>query len=65
MNQYQIKSLANLCMDLGKAWYLVGLTSLTGIVETVSSRGILILTSVVGGTAFIVVGLWMGKEVAE
>jgi len=65
-NQFQLKSLANFCFDLSKAWFVAGIIAPIGVASIQISGRIILLTAGILASWFLIkLGLSLGEEVKE
>lgn len=66
LNQYQIKSLAGICFDLAKAWFVAGIIAPFGSSQILPLNKILLLVFGIMTTLFFInIGLSLGRRVKE
>lgn len=64
MNQFQVKSLANMAFDLAKAAFVTGLITQIGIWPgSFTARVVAGIAGVILGGLLVVIGLWLGRKI--
>lgn len=64
LNEFQLKSLSNLCFDLGKAWFIAGIIAPVGAYSVPLINKIsLLLIGLIACWLLIRFGLFFGEEI--